>query len=134
MCEIPGVGYDKPYLVRGLHSPHAQWRVASEQDTWFSMVDIIQTIEQVTRSEEWNRAFFNPNLEASRTVIQANEVCYGKTTQQYGSDCLNNNQPHPAWFHNTFRENNKQPRGPFRKSPGQPACKHSPKKILCYYC
>ena len=23
MCEIPGVSYDKLYLVRGLHSPHA---------------------------------------------------------------------------------------------------------------
>ena len=45
MCEIPDVDYDKLYLVRGLHSLHAQWRVASEQDTWLSMEDIIQTIE-----------------------------------------------------------------------------------------
>ena len=33
MCKIPGVGYDKLSFVTGLHSPHAQWRVASEQDT-----------------------------------------------------------------------------------------------------
>ena len=44
-CEIPGVSYDKLYLFRGLHSPHAQWRVASKQDTWFPMEDVIQTIE-----------------------------------------------------------------------------------------
>ena len=37
-------------------------------------------------------------------------------------------------LHNSFRENNKQPRGPFRKSQGQPANKHGPRKILCYYC
>ena len=34
MCKIPGVSYDKLYLVRGLHSPHAQWRVTSKHDTW----------------------------------------------------------------------------------------------------
>ena len=33
VCEIPGVGYNKLYLVRGLCSPHAQWRVVSKQDT-----------------------------------------------------------------------------------------------------
>ena len=133
MCKIPGVGYDKLYLVRTLHSPHARWRVVSKQDTWLSMEDVIQTIEHITRSEEWNRAFFNPSLEASRPVIQVNGVSYGEATWQYGSDHPNNNQP-PVWFHNTFRENNKQPRGPFRKSLGQPAYKHGPKKILCYYC
>ena len=62
MCKIPGVSYDKLYLVRGLHSPHAQWRVASKLDTCLSMKDVIQTIERVTRSDEWNRAFSNPNL------------------------------------------------------------------------
>ena len=31
-------------------------------------------------------------------------------------------------------KNNTQPRGPFRKSPGQPAYKQGPKKILCYNC
>ena len=45
MCKIPGVGYDKLYLVRGLCSPHAEQRVAPKQDTWLSMEDIIQTIE-----------------------------------------------------------------------------------------
>ena len=79
-------------------------------------------------------AFFNPNLEALRPVIQVNKVSYSKAMQQYRSDCPNNNQPHPMWFHNTFRENNKQPRGPFRKSPGHQAYKHSPKKIVCFYC
>ena len=62
------------------------------------MEGVIQTIEQVTRSEEWNRAFFNPNLEVSRPVMQVNEVTYGKTTQQYGSDHPNNNQPHQNSF------------------------------------
>ena len=98
------------------------------------MEDIIQIIECIIRSEEWNRAFFNPILKASRSVIQVNEVSYGKATWQYRSDCPSNNQPCPAWFHNTFKENNKQLRGPFRKSPGQPAYKHGPKNILCYYC
>ena len=52
-------------------TPHMpDGRVASEQDTWLSMENIIQTIQQVTRSQEWNRAFFNPNLEVSRPVIQ----------------------------------------------------------------
>ena len=128
MCEILGVGYDKLYLVGGLHSPHAQQRVASKQDTWHSMEDVIQTIECVTRSKEWNRAFFNPNLEASRPVRQVNEVSYGKATRKHRSNHPNNNQPDPVWFHNTFRENIKQPRGPFRKSPGHQAFKHSPRK------
>ena len=70
----------------------------------------------------------------SRPVIQVNEVSYSKTTWQYGSDCPNNNQPCPVWFHNSFRENNKWPRGPFGKSPGQPVYKHGSKKILCYHC
>ena len=134
MCDIPGIGYDKLYLVRGLCSPHGQWRVASEQDTQQSIEDVFQTIEHVTRCQEWNRAFFNPNLEASKPVIQVNEVSYGKATWQYKSDHPNNGQPHPVQFHNTFRENNKQPRGPFRKSPGQQAYKHGPKKIMCYCC
>ena len=134
MSEIPGVHYDKLYLVRGLHSPHTQWSVVSKQDTWLSMEDVIQTIEQVTRSEEWNRAFINPNLEALRPVIQEHEVNYGKTTWQHGSNHSNNNQPHPAQLCNTFRENNKQPRGPYRKSLEQPDYKHGPKKIMYYYC
>ena len=46
MCKIPGVSYDKLYLVRGLYSPHAQQMVASEQDTWLSMEDIIQTMSK----------------------------------------------------------------------------------------
>ena len=63
ICNIPGISYDKLYLVWGLHSPHIWQRVASEQDIWYSMEDIFQTIEHVTRSVEWNRAFLNPNLE-----------------------------------------------------------------------
>ena len=98
------------------------------------MEDVIQTIRYVIRSEEWNRAFFNPHLEASRPVIQVNEVSYSKAMWQYGSNCPNNNQSYPVQFHNTFRKNNKKLRGPFRKSPGQPAYKHSPRKIWCYYC
>ena len=86
MCEIPGVSYNKLYLVRGLCSPHAQQRVASKQDTWHSIEDVIQTIDCVTRPEEENRALFNPNLEASRPVIQVNKVSYGKATWQYMSD------------------------------------------------
>ena len=34
MCNIPGTGYDKLCLVRGLYSPHVWRRVASEQDIW----------------------------------------------------------------------------------------------------
>ena len=75
-----------------------------------------------------------PNLEASKPVIQVNEVSYSNVTWQYKPDHSSNGQPHPAWFHNNFRENNKQPRGPFRKSPGWQAYKHGPKKIVCYYC
>ena len=33
MCDIPCIGYDKLYLVRGLCLPHAQQRFASKQDT-----------------------------------------------------------------------------------------------------
>ena len=57
------------------------------------MEDVIQTIDHVTRSEEWNRAFFNTNLEASRPVIQLNEVSYSKATWQYRSDHPNNSHP-----------------------------------------
>ena len=81
MCDIPGIGYDKFYLARGLHSPHAQQRVASEQDTWHSMENVFQTIEHVTRSEEQNRAFFNPNLEVLKPAIQVKEVSHSKATQ-----------------------------------------------------
>ena len=65
--------------------------------------------------------------------MQVNKVNYGKAIQQYKSDHPNNGQSHQAWFNNTFRENNRQPRGPFRKSPGQQAYKHGLKKIVCYY-
>ena len=62
-------------------TPHIpRWRLASKQETWLSIEDVIQTIEQVTTSEEWKRAFFNPNLEAVRPVIQVNDVNYSKTT------------------------------------------------------
>ena len=98
------------------------------------MEDVFQTIEHVTRSEEQNRAFFNSNLEPSKPPMQVNEMSYGKAMWQYKSDCTNNGQPHPAQFSNTFRENNKQPRGLFTKSPGQQAYKHGPKKIGCYNC
>ena len=104
MCNIPGIGYDKLYHVRGLCSSNAWQRVASEQDTCHSMEDVICTIEHVTRSKEQNRAFFNPTLEASRPAIQVNEMSYDKATWQYRSDHPNNDQLHPAWFHNTFRE------------------------------
>ena len=73
---------------------------------------------------------FSPNLEASKPVIEVNEVSYGKVTWQNTSDHSNNGQPHPVQFHITFRENNKHPRGLFRKSPGQQAYK----KIVCYFC
>ena len=53
---------------------------ASEQDTWCSMEVVFQTIEHIIRSEEWYRAFLNPNLETPKPVIQVNEVSYGKTT------------------------------------------------------
>ena len=133
MCNIPGIGYDKLYLVQGLHSPHIWWRVASKQDTWCSMEDVFQTIEHVIRFKEQYKAFFNSNLETLKPVIQVNKVSYVKATWQYKSDYPNNGQPHPAWFNNTFMENNRQPRGQFRKSPGQQTYKHGPKKVVCYY-
>ena len=77
--------------------------------------------------------FFNPNPETSKPVIQVNEVSYGKATWHHKSDHPNNGQPDPAWFNNTCRENNRHPRGPFRKIPGQQAYKHGPKKVVCYY-
>ena len=116
MSDIPGIGYDRFYLVRGMCSPHAQQRFASKQDTWCSMEDVFQTKEHITRLVEWNRAFFNPNLETWRPTMQVNEVSYGKATWQYKSDCPHNGQPHPAQFNNIFRENSKQPRGPFGKA------------------
>ena len=132
MCDILGFGHDKLYLVKGLYPPHAWGRIVSKQDTWHLIEDVFQTTEHITMSKEWNRAFFN--LEALKPVIQVNEVIYSKAMQQYKSDPTNNGQPCPVQFHNTFRENNKQPRGLFRKSPGQQAYKHTPKKIVCYYC
>ena len=75
-----------------------------------------------------------PNLETSKLVIQVNEVSYGYAMQQHKSDHPNNGYPHTLWFNNTFRENNRHPRGLFRKRPGQQAYKHGPKKVVCYYC
>ena len=109
-------------------------RVASKEDTWHSMEDVFQTTGHVMRSEEQYRVFFNPNLETLKPVIQVNEVNYTKATQQYKPDHLNNGQPHPAWFNKNVRENNRQARGLFRKSPGQQAYKHGPIKLVCYYC
>ena len=91
------------------------------------MEDVFQRIEHVIRSKEQNRVFFNPNLETSKSIMQVNEVNYSKATQQCRSDHPHNGQPHPVQFNNTFRENNKQPRGPFRKSPEQQAYRHGPK-------
>ena len=93
MCDIPGISYDKLYLVPELHSPHVRRRVASEQDTWHSIEDVFQTIEHVTRSKEQYRAFFKPNLETVQPIIQVNKVSYSKATQHYKFDWSNSNQP-----------------------------------------
>ena len=71
------------------------------------MEDVFQTIEHITRSEEQNMVFFNPNLETLKPVMQINEVSYGKAIQQYKSDHPNKGQPCWMWFNNTFRQNNK---------------------------
>ena len=116
MCNIPGIGYNKLYLIWGLCSPHARRRAASEQDTWHSMKDVFQTIEHITRSKVWHRAFFNPNLETVKPIIQVNEVSYGKTTWHNKFDWSNSGQPHPVWFNNTFRDTSRHPRGSFKKA------------------
>ena len=130
MCDIPGISYDKLYFVRGLHSPHARQRVASEQETWCPMEDVFQTIGHVTRSKERYRAFFNPNLETMKPVMQVNEVSYGKAIWHHKSDGSNNGKPCPLQFNNNFRENTRHQWGLFRRSPGQQAHEHCPKKIV----
>ena len=84
MCDIPGIGCDR--LVQGLHLPHVWWRVATKQDTWNLKEDVFQTIEHITQSEEWNGAFFNPNLETLKPVMQVNKVNYSKAMWQYKLD------------------------------------------------
>ena len=37
LCDIPGIGCDRLYLVWGLHSPHIQRQVAAKQDTCWSI-------------------------------------------------------------------------------------------------
>ena len=98
------------------------------------MEDVFQTINQVTRSEEQNRAFLKPNFETVQPVIQVNKVNYGKATRYSMFNQSNNVQPCPVWVSNNFRDTNKNPRGSFKKGPGQPYNKHSPKKLTCYYC
>ena len=133
MCDIPGIGFDKLYLVRGLHSPNVQRRVVSKHDTWRSMEDVFQTINYVTRSKEWNRAFFKPNFEKAQPVIQVNKVIYGKAIRHNTFAWSNNDQPHPVWFSNNFRDTNRQPRGSLKEALGQLHYMHSPKKLMCYY-
>ena len=50
------------------------------------MEDVFQTIDHVTGSKEWNRAFFEPNLETVQPVIQINKVHFGKATRHNTSD------------------------------------------------
>ena len=124
----------KLYLVWGLCSPHIQRRVASDQDTWWSMEDVFQTIECITRSKEQYGAFLNPNLETMQPVVQVNELSYSKANWHSKCDQSNSGQPHPVWFSNNFRDTNRHQRGLFKKSPGQQHYKHSPRKLTCYYC
>ena len=130
MCNIPGIGYDKLHLVRGLYSPHVWRRVASEQDTWSLMEDVFQTIDHVTRSKERNRAFFKPNFEIVQPVIQVNKVNYGKATRHNTFNWSNNGKPNSVQFSNNFRDTHKHPLGSIKKGLGQLNCKHSPKKHM----
>ena len=76
MFDISGIGYDILYLVRGLHSPHVQRSIASKQDTCRLMQDILQTIDHVTRSKQWNGVLFKLNFEIIQPVIQVNKVSF----------------------------------------------------------
>ena len=78
MCDIAGSSYNNLYLVQGLNSPHIQWQVVSEQDTWWSLEDVFQMIDHVTWIEEQNRAFFKPNFEPVQPSMQVDEVNFGK--------------------------------------------------------
>ena len=99
------------------------------------MEDIFQTIDHVTRSKEWNRAFFKPDFEPVQPGLQANEVNLGKTSRYNQThDGSYNGHSHQVWFINNFRDNNRQQRGPLKKCQGQPHYKNGPKKLTCYYC
>ena len=94
LCDIPGSGYDNLYFIQGLHSPHVQRWVASKQDPLWSMEDVFQRINHVTRSKEQNRAFFKPNFETVLPVLQVNKVSYGKATRHNMLDQSYNGEPH----------------------------------------
>ena len=117
-----------------MHSTHVQRRVASEQDTWWSMEDVFQTMDHDTGSEEWNRTFFQPNFETAQPVIQVNKVNCIKSTRHNMLDQSYNSQPHQVQFSNDFRDTNRHPKVSLKKGPGLLHYKHSPRKLTCYYC
>ena len=83
----------------------------SEQNTGHSMEDIFQTIEPINKSEEWYRAFFNPNLERMQPIVQVNGVSYGKANWHRKYDWSNSGQPYPVRFSNNFKDINRHQRG-----------------------
>ena len=109
MCDIAGSGYDNLYLVQGLHLSHIWWWVASDQDTWWSMEDVFQMIDHVTRIMEQNRVFFKPNFKQMQPSLQVNEVNLGKATwYQQVYDHSHNGHSLQVLFSNNFRDNNRQ--------------------------
>ena len=99
------------------------------------MENVFQMIGHVTSTEDWNWVFFEPNSEPVQIGLQVNEVNLGKNTrydQTY--DQSQNGHSHQVQFSDSFRDNNRQQRGPLKKGQGQLHYKNSPKKITCYYC
>ena len=96
LWDISGSSWDNLYLVWGLCSLHIQWQVASGQDTWWSVEDVFQMIDHVTRSEEQNRAFFKPNFEPAQSVLQVNEMSFGKATRYYPTHLISHIMVNPT--------------------------------------
>ena len=63
LADITGSSRDNLYLVYRLKGPHIRKRVAKEQDSW-RMVDIFQSINCTTKTEEKTKAYSKLNFES----------------------------------------------------------------------
>ena len=90
MHDIPGIDYNKLYFVEDcVHHTFGEG-IHLNRTLGGSMEDVFQPIDHVTRSEEWNWAFFKPNFKTVQPVMQVNEVNYSKATRHNMVDQSNN--------------------------------------------
>ena len=100
LSSIPGVGWGNLYLVPGLKVPHMRRRVASKHDSWRMMEDVFNTIDHISRTEDRNKIYSEPNIKLVPQVTKkwVLEVSMGKYP---GQNPAHKSTMAPVTGHNT---------------------------------